>query len=161
MGKITEPIETRFWWYVDIKSENECWNWTYTKNVAGYGIIRPFSGSPMRLAHRIVWKLTHGKLAKDICVLHKCDNRLCCNPKHLFLGTRADNVYDMIKKKRHIPPTHEFGEASANHKLTQEIVDNIRFYVRNGMKQKDVAIKFGLSKAHICRLVHGIRWPLK
>jgi hypothetical protein len=68
----------------------------------GYG--RVHSGGhkgKLLLAHRVAWELTNGPIPKGLCVLHKCDNKLCVNPDHLFLGTNKDNTEDMIRKGRH------------------------------------------------------------
>lgn len=54
----------------------------------------------MTLAHRVAWELVHGPIADDLCVLHRCDNRLCVNVEHLFLGTRGDNIRDASVKGR-------------------------------------------------------------
>jgi hypothetical protein len=97
------PIDLRFWKYVDKKGENECWNWIGFKKQTGYGQIRGLDKnrkSKMLRSHRVSWILTNGEIPDSLCVLHKCDNPSCVNPKHLFLGTIKDNVQDMIKKGR-------------------------------------------------------------
>jgi hypothetical protein len=55
-------------------------------------------------AHRVSWMIHFGVIPYKICVLHKCDNRVCVNPEHLFLGTRKDNHDDMVAKGRQAKP---------------------------------------------------------
>lgn len=93
-----ETAERSFWRRV-IKGENEnsCWLWVGC-TVGGYGkmiVDGKFVG-----AHRFSYVLRFGDISRDLCVLHVCDNRLCVNPSHLFLGDRKDNNKDMAKKGR-------------------------------------------------------------
>jgi predicted XRE-type DNA-binding protein len=76
-------------------------------------------------------------------VLHKCDNRLCCNPKHLFLGSMRTNLLDAYEKGRKIQPRSQH----ANAKLTAEQVVAIRQrYDAGGVKQKQLAAEFGVTQ---------------
>ena len=85
------------------KSVEDCWLWTGGIQSGGYGsfgtgFISPKTGkSTTALAHRIAYEIASGKkILKGLCVMHLCDNRLCCNPHHLKLGTIADNNHDMV-----------------------------------------------------------------
>ena len=100
-GPKPKPIADRFWPKVT-KGEG-CWEWTGCRLPFGYGLI----GDPRRRngvarAHVIAYELTNGSVPRGLCVLHRCDNPPCVNPAHLFLGTRADNNRDMVRKKRQV-----------------------------------------------------------
>lgn len=100
MPKLETP-EIRFWKKVDIKSQNECWNWIGYKNKHGYGVMAiNRDGKALVYAHRLSWIINKKTEIDKLCICHKCDNPSCVNPNHLFIGTQKDNVTDMFKKKR-------------------------------------------------------------
>lgn len=94
-------------------SDAGCHEWTAGRKGAGYGAVR-YEGRDL-YAHRLAWELANGPVPRGRWVLHSCDNPACTNPDHLFLGTRADNVSDMMFKDRHGPkkganPSQEVAE---------------------------------------------------
>lgn len=110
-------------------------------------------------AHRISWFLKFGELPNPpLCILHKCDNRKCVNPDHLFIGDKKDNAVDRNQKGRgHIPK----GESNGNSKLTKEQVLQIRKeYCPGSHKNGQVALakKFGVGQRLICCIVNRIIW---
>lgn len=80
-----------------IRNDIGCWGWKGGKS-RGYGHI--FFDNKNIKAHRASWMIHNGEILNKLLVCHKCDNRICTNPEHLFLGTQKDNVQDMIKKNR-------------------------------------------------------------
>lgn len=100
---MVKPLAVRFWAKV-AKTDNaaDCWPWLGTRHgKGGYGSVKrgpAIAGNA--LAHRIAYTLTHGSIPVGLHVLHRCDNRLCCNPAHLFVGTNADNMRDRDAKGR-------------------------------------------------------------
>lgn len=80
------------------KLPSGCWMWAGHFGNDGYGKTK-WLGDTIR-AHRLIWKLLHGEIPEGLWVLHKCDNRQCVNPEHLFLGTQLDNEKDKDAKGR-------------------------------------------------------------
>jgi hypothetical protein len=83
---------------IEIDQHTDCWLWVGGKNNLGYGFIR--DGKKMRTAHRASYEEHLGPIPKGMCVCHSCDNPLCINPSHLWLGTRKQNTQDMMSKGR-------------------------------------------------------------
>lgn len=159
----TDRIAARFWDKVDMSGE--CWVWTAATNRNGYGV---FSGRT-RLAHRMAWKEVNGAIPRGLFVCHHCDNPPCVRPEHLFLGTCADNVRDMLLKGRakryegpfiQPPPENRArGERVGGAILTEEQVA----YIRNAYEPRKytaprLASEFGVSIHNIKRIVQGRTW---
>lgn len=135
-GKAFTPAE--FWALVVKGHPHRCWLWQSTTHAHnGYGA---FWYPPMRrtmCAHRIAWLLTHGSIPGRLHVLHKCDNPICVNPRHLWLGTQLDNMRDMAAKGRRSPDCHtrKGAKFSAEHRAA--LSDAAKR--RHAKKQKPVA----------------------
>ena len=146
-----EP-ETRFWQKVKKGDADECWPWMAgtAKQRGGYGRFQAGTSrdsSEVVYAHRMAWQLTNGPIPPGMSVLHHCDNPPCCNPNHLFAGTRADNITDMTVKGRH-------GKA----KLTVEQVKEIRKLLRYGWLRTNIADHIGCTKSMVSGIADGHTW---
>lgn len=113
--------ERSFWRRV-IRTDGNCWEWSGSKDRDGYGQVI-LAGHTWR-AHRIAWMLTYGEITSKEHVLHKCDNRSCINPDHLFLGDPKINSDDAVAKGRKIMSRK--GENHGRALLTEDLVRKIR-----------------------------------
>jgi hypothetical protein len=147
-----------FWARVSNSKEQYegCWEWSGSCNTTGYGTVS-WRGR-VYTAHRVAAWLSgmveNPKAPTDTSlkayVLHKCDNRKCCNPNHLFLGNFSDNQLDAYKKYRRSQPK---GSKHANAKLTHEQANIIRNLYKSGMTQIKLAEKFKVSQRAISLIV--------
>lgn len=86
-----KTIEQRFWEKVDIKNENDCWNWMGCLN-KGYGAFTSIRKTV--LAYKQAYIFKNGPIPERTYILHKCNNKKCCNPSHLYIGNQRDNLND-------------------------------------------------------------------
>lgn len=141
------PVGEYFWARVNKEDGGGCWNWLGGWATGGYGRFK--SG---KLAHRVSWKLHRGYIPDGMQVCHHCDNRRCVRPDHLFLGTQADNIADMLAKGRQGPRTR--GEQVYNAKLTNAQADALRReYAAGGITLRPLAAKYGLSPRGTFKIV--------
>lgn len=136
----------KFWRSVAITPS--CWEWMAARAHNGYGLFRV--GPSMRRVHRLSYEL-HVANPGERCVCHVCDNRLCLNPGHLFLGSQAENLRDMVLKNR-----QAVGQRVASTKLTAEQVIEIR--ASPGARRKELAIRYGVSGSTIADIRTRVTW---
>ena len=143
--QLSDEDKSRFWQKVKMAGSDDCWNWTSvrTRKQGGYG---HFSISRKKyVAHRVSWVLAYGQVPNDLLVLHTCDNTICVNPSHLFLGTQDDNMLDMVIKQR-----------SPHTKLTDKEAEQILALLAGGMSQREAGECFDSSQEVVSALVQGI-----
>lgn len=128
----------------------ECWLWTGATTF-GYGVTR-YQGQQARV-HRLAFELYVGPIPDGMMVCHRCDVRNCFNPAHLFAGTRADNMQDMVDKGRSTA-----GVKHTQARLTDDQVQQIRRRHAAGAKQVDLASEFGVTKSQVSSIVRGKAW---
>jgi hypothetical protein len=152
-----------FWSKIKTGPPDECWEWQGARTSAGYGCVL-WHGKVIQ-AHRAAYWLTYGgdsPLTKfrqvgwakryQRFVLHRCDNRPCCNPAHLFLGSMSTNLKDAYAKKRKVQPRSNH----ANAKLSPAAVRDIRLrYARGGVKQAELAAEYKVSQRAVSLVVRN------
>lgn len=142
-------IVNRFW--SKVNKTNSCWNWIASKD-NGYG--RFWLDGRNLMAHRFSYSLTNGPIFHNEVVCHKCDNPACVRPDHLFLGTRDDNMLDMVSKGRSAK-----GILNGNKKLTEQQVLEIRnLYVTTNITYAELARRYNVDKTNIPSIIKRETW---
>jgi len=155
-------LAERFWAKVDkngpiIRPElGPCWTWTGAISASdngGYGRIGTGNKTEIK-AHRLSWILAGFEIPEGACVLHKCDNRACVNPDHLYLGTKQTNTQDMYDRGRRV----QNGENNGNHKLTEQQILEITRLLNSGFRGADIAMIYGVARQTVYKIKHGQKW---
>lgn len=143
-----------------------CWKWIGTIDAAGYAIFHV--NRQGRKAARISFALFHGSFDKDLIVCHRCDNRECVNPDHLFLGTPADNSADMVLKGRSAkgnkspsrlyPEKIKRGVNHHNSKLSENDVMEILALSQGGIAKRELSRRYGVSRTSVKGILNGTLW---
>lgn len=157
-GPKPRSLSDRF--HEKVRRSNDCWEWVGAIHHSGYGAIKAEGGrsSPMIAAHRVAWLLCFGEIPVDMSVLHKCDNRSCVRPDHLFLGTQQDNVDDCISKGRN-RCGRLCGEDNGCAKLKEIQVLEIRREYREKRKMPtELSRLFGVSRQTVKDIISYRKW---
>ena len=146
----------KFWSLVD--KTQSCWEWTRSTGSHGYGQYYVEPSKPLA-AHRYAWTATFGKIPDGLFVLHKCDNKKCVRPDHLFLGTQKENMRDMCNKGRHSKECSK-GDDNPNTKISDADVIEIKKRWIRGTRQIPgnalaLSIEYGVTRARIYQLASG------
>jgi hypothetical protein len=144
------------WMKIDVSEDlDKCWEWLGYRS-SGYGRV-DILGRKGVYAHRVAYLATHpGEVTLDsrdgIFILHRCDNRVCCNPRHLYIGDHKQNMKDKAVRGR----CADFrGTRSAMSKLTEEDVRMIRSMKKNGATVKALSLLHEVSMATISGCLYG------
>jgi HNH endonuclease len=141
-----KSLEDSFWRFV-IKAEG-CWEWGASCGNHGYGQLTYLQQK--YLAHRLSWELNCGPIGEGLCVLHKCDNRKCVNPDHLFLGTKVENLEDMTRKGRRVR-----GQQMWKAVLTEE---SVKYILKSPLRNFQLAQELGVCSETIGAVRRRVTW---
>ena len=148
---IDQKVLDRFWEKVNIKGSDECWEWIASK-ATGYGLFS-YRGR-LVTAHRFIWELSNGLIPKGGWICHTCDNKLCVNPNHLYLGDRASNARDAITRGQQAR-----GERMGSSKLTNKDAIRIRKEYETGkISQSKLGKENGVTQQTVCSLLSRETW---
>lgn len=131
-------------------SDSGCWEWKYPRPDGRANTF--FHEGKVQSAYRVSYQLHVGPIPEGICVLHRCDNGLCVNPGHLFLGTYVDNYHDMVSKGR---ANIARGMGKKSTKLTDDAVKDIKTSSMNG---NQLAKKYGVKRQTVYDILAGKTW---
>ena len=170
----------RFWSKVD-QVEEGCWLWQGTMFSQGYGCFK--IAGKLHKAHRVAYTLVMGAIPQGLLACHRCDNRACVRPEHIFLGTTNDNVQDAKKKGRlatgdrsgarlhpermtrgdahwsHLHPECRRGELNGRARLTREQVEEVRArYADGSISQLALSQEYRVAQTTISAIVRKQNW---
>lgn len=148
-------LSERFW--SKVKKSRGCWEWIGAKDGAGYGYLGTTRGQKPLKAHRVSYELNIGPIG-GLHVCHKCDNPICVNPAHLFLGTMQDNMADKMAKGR---GGQLSGERHFKAKTTRAMAKKIHEMRKQGTSQQAIADSLGVSQNCVSKILSGNHWTMR
>ena len=148
--------DVRFDAAVEMDPNGGCWLWSAATSDFGHGVTS-YAGQPIR-AHRRAYERWRGPIPAELKVCHHCDVPQCVNPDHLFLGTQADNLADMVRKGRWGESRTLRGAANGNSRLTEAEALQIIADVAAGRSKTEVANDNGITRTAVYLIVKGQNW---
>jgi hypothetical protein len=154
MGAKRGPVMERVWAKIDKRGPDECWPWTASLKPHGYAQIR--DGGKTLLPHRLVCVQAHGPIPLGGQVMHSCDNRACCNPRHLSIGTASLNAIDCWNKGRGFKPPHPgHGRDCRFTKLTEAAV--LKIFL-SPLYHSEIARQMRTTVTNVCAIRNRETW---
>lgn len=154
IGRLSDAFVARF--MKRLIPHGECLVWTGCIMPSGYGGVF-IPGNRKVHTHRVAWEIANGRPPSGV-VRHTCDNRPCCNPKHLVDGTQRENILDSISKGRFSFPPVLRGEAHGEAVLSDGQVHEIRRRRTSGEMIQAIADRFGISDSLVSVITRGEAW---
>jgi len=144
---------------VRIGKPDECWEWKDSVGGPGYGNwFHALEGLPKAgAAHRRAYILFNGD-CDGLQVNHRCGNKRCCNPNHLYAGTQKQNHEDSVEHRTHVKPPYNRGEATGTSKLTEEKVREIKLKLKEGVRGTELAKEYSVTVQCISLIRNNINW---
>lgn len=160
MGKRNTMSEhDRFFSKIRPGLEGQCWEWAGSHMPNGYTSFQldrtTIGRGKTVLGHRYMYEYVYGPMPEGMCVCHRCDNRGCVNPTHMFMGTRKDNAHDAVRKGR-----NSRGSVNGMSILTESDIPRLRTLITTGPRgtQRRLAREHGISESSMSQMIHGKTW---
>lgn len=169
------PFLQRIWGKIDYCHHSDdcnkcCWPWTGARTSKGYGTITVRLQNNQRYiaqTHRIVWEIVNAQeIPEGLFGCHRCNNRICNNPNHIYTATHSQNIQDAVSDglfvrsdeyKQRLSERHR-GSKSPNAKLNEDLVAKIRRQYESGETAKSIALSYGVSASTIKSCIVGNSW---
>lgn len=157
-SRAQENISIRLLTSVEMRADDECWPFVGAKTTGGYGAFycrlpgekraRPHTAS------RLMYMVLNGPISRDAHVCHSCDNPICCNPGHLWLGSHGDNMADMAQKGR----TRKIGFKGADHPASKLTANDVAAIRASSEPSTALAERYGVTASNIHRIKTRRTW---